>query len=41
MKITLKAWIVVGLMALTFIVAAKWLAAKSKISGLQAFANAG
>jgi hypothetical protein len=41
MKITLKAWIIVGLMALTFIVAFKWLAGKTKIQGLQSFAAAG
>lgn len=40
MKITLKAWIIVGLMAATFIVAFKWLAAKSKVAGLQSFAAA-
>jgi hypothetical protein len=40
MKITLKAWIIVGLMALTFIVAFKWLTSKTKIAGLQSFAAA-
>lgn len=40
MKITLKAWIVVGLMALTFLVGFKWLAGKTKITGLQSFAAA-
>jgi hypothetical protein len=41
MKITAKAWVIVGLMALTFIVAFKWFAGKTKIAGLQSFAAAG
>jgi hypothetical protein len=40
MKLTLKSWIVVGLMALTFIVAFKWITSKTKIAGLQSFAAA-
>lgn len=38
MKITLKAFFVVGLMALVFLVLFKWAAAKSNISGLQSLA---
>jgi hypothetical protein len=35
MKITLKAWIIVGLMAATFIIVLKWIAKKIKVPGLQ------
>lgn len=38
MKITLKTFLVVGLLALVFIVLFKWVAAKTKISGLQTLA---
>lgn len=40
MKITLKSFLVIGLMAVLFIVLLKWAAAKSKISGLQSLAAA-
>lgn len=36
MKITLKAWAIVGLMALTFIIVVRWVAKKAKITGLSA-----
>lgn len=40
MKLTLKAWIVVGLMALTFLVVFRWAAGKSKVAGLESLASA-
>lgn len=40
MKITLKAFLVVGLMALVFLVLFSWLASKSKISALESIAKA-
>jgi hypothetical protein len=40
MKLTLKAWVLIGLMAMTFLVAFRWLASKSKVKGLETFAAA-
>lgn len=41
MRITIKSFLVIGLMALVFLILFKWVAAKSKIEGLQKLAAAG
>jgi len=40
MKFSVKAWVLIGLMAMTFLVAFRWLAGKSKVKGLEAIAAA-
>ncbi len=40
MRVTAKSFIVIGLMALVFILLFKWVAMKSKVAGLQRVAQA-
>jgi len=40
-RVTIKSFLVIGFMALVFLVLFKWVAGKSKIEGLQKLAAAG